>query len=281
MQATATSPAHMTQTTPGRILLADDQPHILAALEMLLGSQAYRTSCVLSPSKVMDELQAQPFDAVLLDLNYSRDTTGGSEGLALVSQIRAADQTTPLIVMTAWSTVNLAVEAMRRGASDFIQKPWNNGELLEKVREQVARGRLQRNAQRRLDEASAEAAEIQRSLLPSVLPQIVGYEISAATRPVHFIGGDYYNVVRINHRQTALCIADVAGKGLPGALLMSNLQAALKPLVREEMRPRELCNRLNRTLCEIMPANKFISLFYGVLDSRPCQPTLPRTSRMI
>src|SRR5262249_12393893 len=85
---------------------------------------------------------------------------------------------------------------------------------------------------------------------------------------MHNIGGDYYNIVPISDTQTAICIADVAGKGLPGALLMSNLQASLKPLIQEDIQPHDLCSRLNRTLCEIMPENKFISLFYGVLDSR-------------
>jgi len=251
----------------GRLLVADDQPHVLAALEMLLDAQGYQTYSASSPASVLDALQTQTFDTVLMDLNYTRDTTGGREGLELVSRIRAMDPTIPLVVMTAWSSVGLAVEAMRRGASDFVQKPWNNAELLGKVREQVERSRVLRGSQRRQEEESSEASEIQKGLLPGSMPQVDGYEISATMRPVHFIGGDYYNVLRINNTQTALCIADVAGKGLPGALLMANLQAALKPLIRDNVQPGELCNRLNRHLCEIMPANKFISLFYGVLDS--------------
>jgi sigma-B regulation protein RsbU (phosphoserine phosphatase) len=171
-------------------------------------------------------------------------------------------------VMTAWSSVGLAVEAMQRGASDFVQKPWNNHELLGKVRQQVAHCQTLRHLQRQQAEESSEAREIQRRLLPGELPQIPGYDISAITQPVHFIGGDYYDVVKISETQTALCIADVAGKGLAGALLMSNLQAALRPLIRADMQPYELCDRLNRTLCDIMPINKFISFFYGVLDSR-------------
>jgi len=261
----ATHPA--THPATGRLLVADDQPHVLTALEMLLGGQGYETCSASNPRSVLDLLQTQIFDAVLMDLNYARDTTGGGEGLELVSRIRSMDQTIPLVVMTAWSSVGLAVEAMRRGASDFIQKPWNNSELLEKVREQVERCRVVRSSQQQLQEESSQASEIQKGLLPSRMPQIQGYDISATTRPVHFIGGDYYNAVRINDAQTAFCIADVAGKGLPGALLMANLQAALTPLIRDNVRPGELCERLNRHLCEIMPSNKFISLFYGVLDS--------------
>ena len=250
-----------------RLLVADDQPHILTALEMLLDGHGYQTHFASSPAGVLDALREQTFDTILLDLNYTRDTTGGSEGLDLVSQIRLIDQTIPLVVMTAWSSVGLAVEAMRRGASDFVQKPWNNNELLKKVREQVEHCRISRSSQRLQAEESLEAREIQKRLLPSAIPYIAGYDISAITQPMNFVGGDYYDVVPIGKTQTAFCIADVAGKGLPGALLMSNLQAALKPLIREDMQPSELCGRLNRILCDIMPVNKFISLFYGVLDS--------------
>jgi sigma-B regulation protein RsbU (phosphoserine phosphatase) len=88
------------------------------------------------------------------------------------------------------------------------------------------------------------------------------------TQPVRHVGGDYYNVVRISETQTVLCIGDVAGKGMPAALLMSSLQAALKPLMWEARAPRELCRRLNRILCEIAPVGKFVSFFYAVLDSR-------------
>jgi sigma-B regulation protein RsbU (phosphoserine phosphatase) len=267
METLAMSAVPATRPLTDRLLVADDQPYVLTALEMLLDGQGYETYSASSPGSVLDALQTQTFDAVLMDLNYARDTTGGGEGLELVSRIRLMDPTIPLVVMTAWSSVGLAVEAMRRGASDFIQKPWNNRELLEKVREQVERCRVVRSSQQQLREESSEASEIQKGMLPTNTPQVQGYDISATTRPIRFIGGDYYNVVRINDAQTAFCIADVAGKGLPGALLMANLQAALKPLIRDSVRPGELCERLNRHLCEIMPSNRFISLFYGVLDS--------------
>jgi sigma-B regulation protein RsbU (phosphoserine phosphatase) len=251
-----------------RLLVADDQPHILAALEILLHGEGYQTDRAVNPENVLQALQEQKFDAVLMDLNYTRDTTGGAEGLELVTRIRAIDQTIPLVVMTAWGNVDLAVEAMRRGASDFVQKPWSNHQLLEKVREQVERCRMLRSTQRRREEESSEASAIQKGLLPSSIPQIAGYDIAATTQSMHFIGGDYYNIVPISDTQTAICIADVAGKGLPGALLMSNLQASLKPLIHKDIQPHDLCRRLNRTLCEIMPENKFVSLFYSVLDSQ-------------
>jgi sigma-B regulation protein RsbU (phosphoserine phosphatase) len=170
-------------------------------------------------------------------------------------------------VMTAWSSVELAVEAMRRGASDFIQKPWDNQELLQKLQKQVSWAREQRRAQRQRDRELEEAREIQDRLLPERLPEVVGYEVAAMTQPLRFVGGDYYTVVRISDRHTALCIADVAGKGLPAALLMSSLQAALTPLISESLTPRELCQRLNCILCDLTPLEKFITFFYAVLDN--------------
>jgi sigma-B regulation protein RsbU (phosphoserine phosphatase) len=191
----------------------------------------------------------------------------GEEGLELVSRIRSLDSLLPVVVMTAWSSVDLAVEAMRRGASDFVQKPWENHELIEKLQHQLSSARALRKVQRQHDEELEEARRIQDSLLPKKLPTIPGYEIAAMTQPLRFVGGDYYNVARLSEHQTAVCIADIAGKGLPAALLMSSLQAALKPLMWQKLAPRELCQRLNRILCDVTPVGKFISFFYAVLDS--------------
>jgi sigma-B regulation protein RsbU (phosphoserine phosphatase) len=255
-----------TSSSAGRILIADDQQHILFALQMLLGSSGFLTEAVTHPSRVLSALESQSFDAILIDLNYTRDTVGGAEGLDLLSKIRSIDSVVPVVVMTAWSTVDLAVEAMRRGASDFIQKPWENDELLQKLQQQLSLAREQRRKQRVYEEELRDAREIQASLLPKTLPQVPGYEIAAINQPLRHVGGDYFNVVKIDDRRTAICIADVAGKGMPAALLMSTLQAALQPLIAQNLPPQELCQRLNRILCDVMPVGKFITFFYGVLD---------------
>ncbi len=251
----------------GRVLIADDQQHILFALEMLLSGSGFSTETVTHPARVLRALETESFDAVLMDLNYTRDTVGGAEGLDLVSKIRSMDSLLPVMVMTAWSSVDLAVEAMRRGASDFVQKPWENRDLLQKLQNQLSRAQAQRQVQRQREEELREAREIQDSLLPKSLPKLAGYQTAAVTKPLRFVGGDYYSVTRIDDRQTALCIADVAGKGMPAALLMSSLQAALQPLINQNLEPAELCHRLNRILCDLTPTGKFISFFYGVLDS--------------
>jgi phosphoserine phosphatase RsbU/P len=267
METIATSQTY-TQANPAadRVLIADDQQHILDALELLLRNSGFATESVSHPARVLRMLKAFPFDAVLMDLNYTRDTTGGREGLELVSQIRALDKLLPIVVMTAWGSVDLAVEAMRRGACDFVQKPWNNRQLLEKLQNQMLLAQAQRRVQRLREDELEEAHEIQAKLLPKNLPTIPNHDVAALTQPVRFVGGDYYNVVRIDDENTAFCIADVAGKGMAAALLMSSLQAALQPLIGEGLPPRELCQRLNRVLCELMPTGKFISLFYGVLN---------------
>jgi sigma-B regulation protein RsbU (phosphoserine phosphatase) len=267
MEAAAICREHTnTQLDLPRILIADDQPHILVALEMLLRSSGFATEVVTDPGRVLGEIETEQFEAVLMDLNYTRGNIGGEEGLRLVSQIRAADSLVPVIVMTAWSSVDLAVEAMRRGASDFIQKPWENRELLQKLQSQISLAREQRRAQRLHAEELRDAREIQDGLLPKRLPEVAGYDIAAMTQPLKFVGGDYYNVVRSSGRETVFCIADVAGKGMPAALLMSSLHAALKPLMGQRLAPAELCSRLNRILCDFTPVGKFCSFFYGVLD---------------
>jgi DNA-binding NtrC family response regulator len=131
-----------------RVLAADDQQHILVALELLLRPQGFEVDAVRSPAMVREALAGRTYDAVLIDLNYTRDTTSGREGLDLLSEIVALDSTLPVIVMTAWGNVELAVEAMRSGARDFIQKPWENERLLSILRTQVELHRALQQAER-------------------------------------------------------------------------------------------------------------------------------------
>jgi len=130
------------------ILVADDQADVREALRLLLKGEGYVIETAASPAAVVSAVQSADFDAVLLDLNYARDTTTGREGLELVSQLQAIDSTLPTIVMTAWSSVDKAVDAMRRGARDFIEKPWDNTRLLATLRTQVELGRALRRSQR-------------------------------------------------------------------------------------------------------------------------------------
>jgi DNA-binding NtrC family response regulator len=131
-----------------RILIADDQPDVLAALRLLLKGEPYDIVTASSPAGVLSFVEREEFDLVLIDLNYTRDTTSGSEGLDLLLRMRAIDSTLPIVVMTAWSSVDVAVEAMRRGARDFIQKPWDNARLLAVLRTQIELAQALRRSQR-------------------------------------------------------------------------------------------------------------------------------------
>ncbi|MBK8478905.1 MAG: sigma-54-dependent Fis family transcriptional regulator [Opitutaceae bacterium] len=140
----------MSTTAPAsaRILLADDQPDILEALRFLLKGEGYVVDTVKTPQGALKALEARDFDLLIMDLNYTRDTTSGQEGLDLLQRIRNLDSTLPVVVITAWGTVDVAVEAMRRGARDFITKPWDNARLLATVATQVELGSAVRRYQR-------------------------------------------------------------------------------------------------------------------------------------
>ncbi len=143
----AVAPATGSHERP-RILAADDLQHVLEALDLLLRPQGYEVETARSPALVREALATETYDALLIDLNYTRDTTSGQEGLDLLSEIVGLDNTVPVIVMTAWANIELAVEAMRRGARDFIQKPWENERLLTILRSQVELRRALQRAER-------------------------------------------------------------------------------------------------------------------------------------
>jgi DNA-binding NtrC family response regulator len=160
-------------------LIADDQADVLEALRFLLKPEGYQLVAVSSPGAVVQELESREFDALLMDLNYSRDTTSGLEGLDLLTKIQSIDSTLPVIVMTAWGSVELAVEAMRRGARDFIQKPWENARLMTILRTQMdlseALKRGQRlEAENRLLRAEGRPLMIAESLAMAPVLQLIG-----------------------------------------------------------------------------------------------------------
>jgi DNA-binding NtrC family response regulator len=162
-----------------RILLADDQADIRDALRLLLKREGYETQGVASPAEALSAIESREFDAVLMDLNYARDTTSGQEGLDLLSRIQMVDSTLPLIVMTAWSSVEIAVEAMRRGARDFIPKPWENNRLLAIIRTQIDLRQALRKASRleaenRLLRSESRPTMIAESAVMQLVLELIG-----------------------------------------------------------------------------------------------------------
>ena len=259
-------------------LIADDQPDVATALKLLLRDAGYQTEAVTSPDAVLEAIKQREFDLVLMDLNYARDTTSGQEGLDLITAIRKLDSNLPVVVLTGWGTVEIAVEAMQRGVHDFVQKPWDNRNLIKTLQRQIELGRTRRkqidiDAQSRrvsehLDMELADAEEIQRALLPKALPTIAGLDIAVAWRPAEAVGGDFFDVLKFADHSAGICIADVAGKGMPAALLMSNAQALLKSLAAATVAPDELCTRVNSVVCENIVPNRFISCFYALFDNQ-------------
>ena len=259
-----------------RTLIADDEPDILMALRLLLKNDGYEPETVSSPAAVLEAIERRQFDVVLIDLNYARDTTSGREGIDLISRIHALDPSLPIVVMTAWATVDLAVEAMRRGVGDFVQKPWENARLLQTLRKQVKHARARRTMQDRLaagrktdaqlQRELVEARELQENLLANPSLEMPGVQVAIQWQPAKTVGGDYVAAFEIDDEHAALCVADVVGKGLPAALLMSNFQAALKSLALQYYSPAELSTRLNRVLYSNTPLHKFITAFYGVVN---------------
>jgi phosphoserine phosphatase RsbU/P len=272
-----------TPTIQPRVLIADDQPDVIEALRLLLKSHGYATESVTSPAGILETIARKEFDLLLMDLNYARDTTSGREGLDLLSHLKSLEATPPIVVMTGWATVGLAVEAMQRGVGDFVEKPWVNTRLLEILRTQIDLGRERREARRRAQEESqaqtelahhlheqereiVEARSIQEGFLPKVIPQIDGYEIAGAWQPARVVGGDYFDVLPFADETLGLCIADVAGKGMPAALLMSNLQAGVRGLASPSVSPSGLCERLNSLVLRNIAGDRFITFFYAQLD---------------
>jgi DNA-binding NtrC family response regulator len=158
---------------PARILAADDQADILEALALLLKGGEFVLETARSPQEVVRAVETRDLDVVLIDLNYARDTTSGQEGLDLLSRIQATDPTLPVVVMTAWASVDLAVEAMRRGARDFLQKPWENTRVITVLRTQADLARALRRGQRLEAENRALRSEGSATLIanaPAMAP---------------------------------------------------------------------------------------------------------------
>jgi sigma-B regulation protein RsbU (phosphoserine phosphatase) len=272
-----------TETVQPSILIADDQQDVLDALRLLLKGHGYSIETVNSPAEVLLAVARRPFDLLLMDLNYARDTTSGSEGLDVLSRLKELDDAPSIVVMTGWATVGLAVGAMQYGVGDFVEKPWTNTRLLEILSKQLALSRERRESRRRAAEEKrareaallhlheqereiAEARAIQEKLLPREIPQLAGYAIAGAWQSAGMVGGDYFDVLALDGETLGMCIGDVAGKGMPAALLMSNLQAAVRGLSSPSLAPNLLCGRLNSLVYRNTASDRFITFFYAQLE---------------
>ena len=254
------------ESRSARVLVADDQADILEALRWLLTGEGYEPVFVSSTDAVLDRLRSDSFDLLLMDLNYSRDTTSGREGLDLIPKVLAIAADIPIVVMTGWGSIDTAVEAMRRGARSFVQKPWEESTLLEIIDREIAEARAERRRDRKQERDFEEARLIQRGLLPTAFPQIPGIDVAFSWQPADGVGGDCFDTIGFGNA-IGVSVADIAGKGLPAALLMSNLQAAVRAFAQDAAAPSSICASVNRLLCRNMAPGRFATFFYARIDA--------------
>ncbi len=253
---------------PARVLLADDQPDVLAALRLLLKSAGYETRSVSSPAAVVESVRSETFDLLLMDLNYTRDTTSGQEGLELLARLKTIDHTPGVIVMTAWGSIDLAVQAMQQGARDFVLKPWDNERLLDTIRRHLATGAVE--APRTPDSHDLSIARrVQRKLLPQQMPRLDTLELGAHCLQAGAVGGDYYDFIPIAGGRMLFVLADVSGKGISAALLAANLQATLRSHCQSPVAgPAELAAAVNQFFFASTEPEHFATAFLADYDDK-------------
>jgi serine phosphatase RsbU (regulator of sigma subunit) len=250
-----------------RVLVADDQSDVVSALRLLLRAEGFDIDTASTVDELRARIAADRYDLLLMDLNYARDTTSGIEGLDLLTEIHACDSTLPVIVMTGWGSIDTAVEAMRRGARTFVHKPWDNATLAATIRREVCDGVAQRAADRHAARERIDAQRIQRALLPSPSLEFPGCAVAARWLPAETVGGDCYDTVPLEDGRVAITIADVAGKGLPAALVMAHLQASVRGYARGNATPAQVASDLNTSLCRNRGISRIVTFFAGFLDA--------------
>jgi phosphoserine phosphatase RsbU/P len=253
------------ETGVRKILVVDDQEDVREALRLLLKGSGYRTEEVGSPNAALASVAYGDHDLIVVDMNYTWDTTSGEEGLRLLDRIRAHRPDLPVIAMTGWSTIELAVEAMHHGACDFIPKPWDNRQFLAVVKKHIDA----HPEQRRPRDAEFEIArKVQRTLLPGPRFSMCGLDCECASLPAGEVSGDLYDFFAIDPETMAFALGDVCGKGIGAALLVANLQATIRSLEELARHPSKLMDRVNRLFFESTRPEHYATLFYGVYDAR-------------
>ena len=208
---------HPLRASEPRVLIADDQSDVLEALRLLLKAEGFQLETASSPAGVLAAIEAREFDVALIDLNYARDTTSGEEGLNLLSRIQGIDPTLPVVVMTAWGSVEVAVEAMRRGARDFIQKPWDNARLLAIIRTQIELSQALRKGQR----LEAENSLLRGEGVPNLIAE--SPSMQNVLQVVARVGPSDANVLVLGENGT--------GKGVVARALHAVSSRASRPMV--------------------------------------------------
>lgn len=248
-----------------KILVVDDQEDVRQALHLLLKGSGYAAEEVGSPNAALAKCAYGDHDLVVADMNYTWDTTSGNEGLWLLDQLHARRPDLPVIAMTGWSTIELAVAAMHHGARDFVPKPWDNRHLLSVIQKHLD---VHPKDRRPMDAELEIARKVQRTLFPEPFFSMGGLECECASIAAGEVSGDLYDFFAVDSESMAFVLGDVCGKGIGAALLVANLQACLRSLQDLAGDPARLMDRVNRLFFESTRPEHFATLFYGVYDGR-------------
>ncbi len=240
-----------------KVLVVDDQSDVREALRLLLKGAGYLTETAESPNDALAAAAYGDHDLIIVDMNYTWDTTSGEEGLRLLDRFRAQRLRVPIIAMTGWSTIELAVEAMHRGACDFIPKPWDNRHFLSVVEKHLTAKPEERLP---IDAELAIARKVQRKLLPEPHFSAYGLECECASLPCADISGDLYDFFEIDPGTMAFVLGDVCGKGIGAALLVANLQATIRGQEELARHPSKLMDRVNRLFFQFTRPEHFATL---------------------
>jgi len=242
-----------------RILVVEDEPTIAFGLRSDLALEGYAVEVVEDGETASRRAAETTFDLILLDVMLPQ-----KDGLAVARDLRRNGFKTPIILLTARTLENEKILGLEIGADDYVTKPFSPPELRARIKAVLRRSAERANvdSQRELD----MARRIQQRLIPADIPRFNGLRIAGAWRPARIVSGDYFDVLRFDDNTLAVCIADVCGKGMPAALMMANLQAAVKACASKRTPPKELCSSLNQLMCQNMGAEGFISFFYAVID---------------
>lgn len=242
------------------IVVIEDDPAIRRGLVKSLQAESYDVLTAANGDDGYRMVREKQPDLVILDLMLP-----GMNGYEVCEQMRRHGLATPVLMLTAQGQETNRVQGFEAGADDYVRKPFSVRELIGRVRAILRRseGRSDIANQRELD----EARQIQQRLMPAEIPQSSGLSIAGTCRPARIAGGDYYDVLKLDNGGVAVCIADVCGKGMPAAMMMANLQAAVKTCATKGLTPRELCENVNRVMCGNIAGRGFITFFYAVIDS--------------
>ena len=248
-----------------RVLIADDQADVRLALQLLLKGAGFSTGGADSPAGVLAAVEGGGFDLLLMDLNYARDTTSGAEGLDLLPRVRALDPALRVVVMTAWGTIELAVEAMRRGAHDFVLKPWDNRALVQTLRSQQAARAADGATFERHDLSVAQ--RVQSRMLPEAPPRLLTLELAGQCLQAGMVGGDGYDYLDLGTGRLGLMLGDASGRGVSAALLMAHVQASLRSQAASGWQdPVGLLRSVNAQFFSSTAPEHFATLFLGCYD---------------